>query len=232
MRGMERKPVQIVKNPPDRPFVAAPSEPGGSRPMGARPARDAPRRPPRPVSAAWLERVALHYLDRYSASTEMLRRTLARRVEKRARARDEDPAAFAEMVEETVARALRGGLVDDARFAQARLATLRRRGTSTRGAGAKLAAKGVPRAVVAAVMEGEREAAVDGSSDEADVEARAAAAYARRRRLGPHRPPKTRAHHRARDLAAMARAGFGYRLARSVIEAQDDAGEGEGGTAD
>jgi len=47
------------------------------------------------VSAAWLERAALDYLQRYSASTEMLRRTLSRRVEKRARARGEEPAAFA-----------------------------------------------------------------------------------------------------------------------------------------
>ena len=226
MGRMERKPGQIVKNPPERAFVAASSEPAGSGP-----AREGPRRPPRPVSAAWLERVALHYLDRYSASTEMLRRTLARRVEKRARACDEDPAAFAEMVEETVARALRAGLVDDARFAQARLATLRRRGTSTRGAGAKLAAKGVPRAVVDAAMEGEREALSEAAGEEGDVEARAAAAYARRRRLGPHRTAETRAHHRDRDLAAMARAGFGYRLARSVIEAEGAAEPGEGPAA-
>lgn len=187
------------------------------------PSRDGPdappRHPPRPVTAAWLERAALHYLERYSASAEMLRRTLARRVEKRARAREEDPASFAEMVEATVARALSAGLVDDARFARARLATLRRRGTSTRGVSAKLAAKGVPRAVVEAAMEAEREEADD---DRQAVEAEAALAYAKRRRLGPFRRPDQRAAHRDRDLAALARAGFGYGLARDTVDAEPD----------
>lgn len=172
---------------------------------------------PKPVTPAYLERAALHYLERYSASAEMLRRTLTRRVEKRARAREEDPGAFTEMIEAVVARAVSGGLVDDARFAQARLATLRRRGTSARGASAKLAAKGVPRALVEAAMESERAAAEDPDT----VEARAAQAYAKRRRLGPHRRPETRALHRERDLAALARAGFPYGLARQVVDQPD-----------
>jgi regulatory protein len=172
------------------------------------------------VSPAWLERAALHYLERYSASTEMLRRTLARRVEKRARARSEDPAAFADLIAATVARAVSAGLVDDARFADTRLATLRRRGTSSRGVTAKLAGKGVPRDVVEAAMQAERDAADEG--DEGAIEAAAARAYARRRRLGPHRRPDQRAAHRDRDLAALARAGFAYDLARRTVDAEPE----------
>lgn len=168
------------------------------------------------MSAAWLERAALDYLQRYSASTEMLRRTLARRVEKRARARDEEPATFAEMVEATVARAVSAGLVDDARFAEGRLAALRRRGSSRRAASAKLAAKGVPRDVVAAAMEAEREAGADEDSEE-----KAAWAYARRRRLGPYRAPDQRAGYRDRDLGSLARQGFPYVLARRIVEADE-----------
>lgn len=168
------------------------------------------------MSPAWLERAALHYLERYSASTEMLRRTLARRVQKRARARGEDPERFADLVTATVARVVSAGLVDDARFADTRLATLRRRGTSTRGVSAKLAAKGVPRDVVEAAMLAEREALPDGEADA--IEEQAAQAYARRRRLGPYRRPDQRATHRDRDLAALARAGFAYGLARRVVD--------------
>jgi regulatory protein len=175
-------------------------------------------RPTPPITAAYLERAALHYLERYSASQEMLRRTLRRRVEKRARARGEDAAAFAPMIETVVQRAITAGLVDDARFAAARLATLRRRGTSARGVTAKLAAKGVPRDVVAAAMAAEREAA--DPEEEVGVEAQAAEAYARRRRLGPHRHPDRRAAYRDRDLAAMARAGFPYDLARRVVDCE------------
>lgn len=172
------------------------------------------------MSPAWLERAALHYLERYSASTEMLRRTLARRVQKRARARGEDPALFTDLVTTTVARAVSAGLVDDARFADTRLATLRRRGTSSRGVSAKLAAKGVPRDVVEAAMLAERDALPDGEAEA--IEDQAERAYAKRRRLGPYRRPDQRAAHRDRDLAAMARAGFAYDLARRVVDLEPD----------
>jgi regulatory protein len=180
----------------------------------ARAARPAP-----PVTAAYLERAALHYLERYSASVEMLRRTLRRRVEKRARARGEEASAFFEMIEATVARAVSAGLVDDARFATARLATLRRRGTSSRGASAKLSAKGLSRDAVETAMESEREAVPE--ADSAAIEEKAAFAYAKRRRLGPFRRPDIRALHRDRDLAALARAGFGYDLARRTVDAEE-----------
>ena len=198
------------------PFVAE-SGPDGRPAYKDRPAE---RRPPGPVSAAWLQRVALYYLERYSASTEMLRRTLARRVQKRARARGEDPERFADLVTATVARAVSAGLVDDARFADTRLATLRRRGTSSRGVSAKLAAKGVPRDVVEAAMLAERDALPVGEADA--VEEQAAQAYAKRRRLGPYRRPDQRAAHRDRDLAALARAGFAYGLARRVVDRETE----------
>ena len=182
--------------------------------------RDREVKPPGPVSPAWLERAALHYLERYSASTEMLRRTLARRVQKRARARGEDPEMFVDLVAATVARAVSAGLVDDARFADLRLATLRRRGTSSRGVSAKLAAKGVPRDVVEAAMLAEREAVPE--EDAAAIEDQAAKAYAKRRRLGPFRRPDQREAYRDRDLAALARAGFAYGLARRVVDAEVD----------
>ncbi|MCH8002677.1 MAG: RecX family transcriptional regulator, partial [Proteobacteria bacterium] len=49
----------------------------------------------------------------------------------------------------------------------------------------------------------------------------AALAYARRRRLGPYRSPQARAAMREKDLAALGRRGFGYELARRVIETGD-----------
>lgn len=153
----------------------------------------------------------------------MLRRVLARRVEKRALARGEEPAAHADLIEETIARALRAGLLDDARFAAARLATLRRRGTSTRRAGAALAAKGVEREVVEAVLAREQDERGRPEDDpDETAERRAALSYARRRRLGPYRPVETRAAHRERDLAALARAGFAYPLAREIVDTPED----------
>ena len=53
----------------------------------------------------------------------------------------------------------------------------------------------------------------------ANRELTAAYKYARRRRLGPYRLPEARAARRDRDLAALARAGFGYDIARRVVDA-------------
>lgn len=169
------------------------------------------RKVPRKVTPAYLQRAAMAYLERYSSSAENLRRVLRRKVQKRCRLRGEDPAEFHEAIDEVVAKSLRIGLVDDTRYAQARVATLRRRGGSARAIQAKLAAKGIDRDTIAEALE----------TEEGDEET-AALAFARRRRLGPFRPGE-RTPYRDKDLAAMARAGFRFDVARRVIDAEDEA---------
>lgn len=171
------------------------------------------RKPPRKVSPAYLQRAALAYLERYASSSENLRRVLRRKVDKRCRLRGEDPAEFQDMIDEVVAKSLRTGLVDDTRYAEARVATLRRRGGSARAIQAKLSAKGVDRSTIAAALENE----------EGDEE-QAARAFARRRKLGPYRPGE-RAPYRDKDMAALARAGFRFDVARGVID-EDPEDEG------
>ena len=48
------------------------------------------RKPPRKVTAAYLQRAAMSYLERYASSAENLRRVLRRKVDKRCRLRGED----------------------------------------------------------------------------------------------------------------------------------------------
>jgi regulatory protein len=159
------------------------------------------RKPPRKVSEAYLQRAAMSYLERYASSAENLRRVLRRKVDKRCRLRGEDPAEFHDMIDDVVAKSLKIGLIDDTRYAEARVATLRRRGGSARAIQAKLSAKGVDRSTIAA-----------------------ARAFARRRKLGPFRPGE-RAPYRDKDLAAMARAGFRFDVARSIVEGERDEDE-------
>ncbi len=176
-----------------------------------KPAREKPaRKLPRKVTPAYLQRAAMAYLERYASSSEQLRRVLIRKVANRCRLRGDDAAEFRDAIDEVVAKSLRVGLVDDARYAQARVATLRRRGGSARAIQAKLSVKGVDRQTIAAALEGED-----------DDEENAARAFARRRRLGPFRVGERLAY-RDKDMAAMGRAGFGFALAQRVI-----AGEGE-----
>jgi len=171
-----------------------------------KPARKAPRK----VTPAYLQRAALAYLERYASSAENLRRVLRRKVEKRCRLRGDDPAEFHEMIDEVVAKSLRSGLIDDTRYAEARVATLRRRGGSTRAIQAKLSAKGIDRSTIAAALEG----------DDSDEE-NAAHALARRRKLGPFRPGE-RAPYRDKDLAALVRAGFRFDVARRVVDGESE----------
>lgn len=167
-------------------------------------------KPPRPVTREWLFRAAGHYLERYASTEANLRRVLERKVMRRAHARGEEAGPFEPLIVETVARFVDLKLLDDRSFAEAKLASLRRRGTSLRQSAAKLAEKGVDRETVAAVMEG----------DETD-EAEAARRLAKRRRLGPHRL-RERAERRDRDVAALMRAGFSYTHAAAAIDADPD----------
>ena len=157
--------------------------------------------------------MAIAYLARYATSEENLRRVLRRKVARRCRLRGEEPAPFGPMIDDVVRRMARSGLVDDRRFAEARAATLRRRGGSTRAIAAKLEAKGIGREVIAAILA------------DAPAEDVAARALARRRRIGPWRSADRDAH-RARDLAVLARAGFGYGIARAVIDGDPDVASG------
>src|SRR5215217_721920 len=114
-------------------------------------------RPPGKVTAAYVERAALAYLERYASSAENSRRVLTRKVERRCRLRGEDAAPFLSLVDETVHRTVASGLVDDRRYAEARASSLRRRGGSARLIRAKLAAKGVRREAAAAALANDTE---------------------------------------------------------------------------
>ena len=173
--------------------------------QGARPVR-APRR----ITPAYLQRAAMHYLERYSAPAAQLRRVLARKIALSCRHHGEDPAAHATALEDVVARCIASGLVDDQRFAEARAATLRRRGRSARAVAATLTAKGVG-----------RELAKQASSVDEAEELATARKTARRKRLGPW-SRGDRAANRQKDLAAMARAGFTMTIARAVIDGAVD----------
>ncbi|PZO01650.1 MAG: RecX family transcriptional regulator [Hyphomicrobiales bacterium] len=181
-------------------------EAGGGRPQTVRPERRAPRR----ITADYLQRAAMYYLERYAAPAAQLRRVLARKVKISCRHHGLEAASFDAMLDEVVARCVSSGLVDDVRFAQARAATLQRKGRSARAIAASLSAKGVPRDLAAQ--------ASDVSNED---EMAAALKTARRKRLGPwSRGDRTAT--RQKDLAAMARAGFSMTITRVVIDGAGD----------
>jgi regulatory protein len=162
----------------------------------------------RPLTAQQLENAALHYLGRFASSSANLRRILIRKVA-RAGAGDDGEA----LVEALVARYLASGLLDDRAYAVQTATRLARRGASRYGIAAKLRQKGVGPDLVEETF---GELASAGNS-----ELQAACALARRRRLGPYRTAALRAQWRQKDMASLARAGFGLDIARRVLEAPD-----------
>jgi regulatory protein len=171
------------------------------------------RRKPRKITPDSLGRIALHYLERYATSSENLRRVLIRRVRRSAEAHDTDPDEQIPHVDALIIRYQQAGLLDDQAYARMRAESLHRRGTSGRMIRMKLAAKGVPSDAI--------DDALESLSDlVANTDLSGACNYARRRRIGPWRL-RDRTDYRDRDLAALARQGFSYNIARKVIEAED-----------
>lgn len=176
----------------------------------------APRRP-KPVTAEALEASALFYLERFASSSANLRRVLLRRVRRSAELHGTDAAAGTRLVDALVERFLRTGLLDDRAYAEAKSASLHRRGASSRVIAARLAGKGVERTLIEAMLRDPADETRPGG------DLAAAAALVRRRRLGPYRDPALREQYRQKDLGTLARAGFGQALAQRVLGAADPA---------
>ncbi|MEQ8505021.1 MAG: RecX family transcriptional regulator [Rhodospirillales bacterium] len=194
-----------MESPPrsDDDMPEAPRKKGGPR----------KRRAPKKVTQSHLANAALHYLSRFATTAENLRRVLMRRVEKSARHHGTDPAEGAEWIEDLIQRYQRTGLLNDAAYAEVRAGDMLRRGTPVKGVRFKLMQKGVGPDDI-------DQALAAATEDMPQPDLAAAAALARRRRLGPYASPDKRQDRRDKDLATLARAGFDYDTARRVIEAE------------
>lgn len=159
----------------------------------------------RKVTRDSLERSALYYLERFASTRAQLTRVLQRKVLQVARLKPVPPEA-AEWVTQVVERMVAHGYVDDARYARSKVSALGRRGQSGRAVAQALKMKGVAPPLVAEALQAH--------DDEA-----AAWSYARRRKLGPYATPEARKARRAAHLAALVRRGFGFSLAKRVIDA-------------
>jgi regulatory protein len=173
------------------------------------------RRRPLPT-AEDLHAAALAHLSRYAATETGLRRVLARRILRWARAalaagEDRDAVAGAaakarEAAHSVVARLVDAGAVNDTAFAVARGKKLLRRGRSRQVAMAHLIAKGVDAGLARTAL-----------PENPDAELAAALVLARRRRIGPFRTAPADAAALRRERGILARAGFPERVAACAL---------------
>lgn len=174
-------------------------------------AREYAPREPRPIDAAQLQELALGYAARYATTAVKLRRYLTRKLRERSWTPADPPDLDA-----LVTRLVDLGYVNDRVYAASKQRDLAGRGFGAGRVRGALAAAGVSRDDVTAVLAPEDAAPADPYEP--------AIAFARRRRFGPFARDGATADpaRRNRELAAMARAGHGFDVARRVLMARDE----------
>jgi regulatory protein len=172
-------------------------------------------KPPPPLTQASLEGTGLWYVERYGGTSKALRRALWRKVGRVGEHHPTDRQQAAQWIDVVVAKFQHSKLVDDEAWARSKANRLFARGKPPWKIRSELCQKGIDRDLAQRVVDDLVE------TREIDPQLEAAATYARRRRLGPYRPEHQREERRERDMGAMARAGFGWGIAKQVIDAED-----------
>jgi regulatory protein len=168
-----------------------------------------------PLSDEGLRRKTRNHLRRYWPSVAQMRRVLTRHIDRNHRRWGGDREAARARIDPLLEEQVESGALNDARFTRSWVEQLDRKGMSRLAIRSKMREKGVSGDLVEAEL-----SRVD--AQEGDRELLRAIAYARRRRLGPAQTDALRREsRRKKDLAAMARAGFSYGIAKRVVDSED-----------
>ena len=189
-----------------------PAAPAGQRrKKRERKPREYKPREARPIDAGQLQELAVSYAARYATTAAKLRRYLQRKLGER-RWTPAEPAD----IDSLVARIVTLGYVDDRAYAASKLRDLSARGFGAGRVKGALGAAGVSRDDIAAALAPDDDAPADPYGP--------AIAFARRRRFGPfaREGTPTDPARRSRELAAMARAGHNFTVAKRVLTAADE----------
>lgn len=180
------------------------------------------RKIPKKITETYLHNSGLYYLQRFAASTGHFQTVMKRKIDRSCRHHaDQDRAACLAMLERMIVKFQSLGLLDDETYTQAAVATLRRRGLSERAILSRMQAKNVPAENVRAAL---RRYNAENSMKDDESEMAAALRLAKKKRVGPYAGDKPCDRNKA--LAAFARAGFSFEIARKILDLGADEGEG------
>lgn len=161
--------------------------------------------PPTPRMLTWAKNSAAYRL----AKRMMTERELADAIRRKARSKFEDisEAQLNALAETALAFGRGMKALDDQNYAEIRANSAARNGRSKRAIARKLAEKGVDRSIVETVLQ-----------DADDL--RSAVVYARKKAFGPFRRPDVEADDArwTKEIASFARQGFGFDLAKRVLD--------------
>jgi regulatory protein len=169
---------------------------------------------PKKITLKRLENIALHYLSRYESSSENLRKILKRRVYKASKHHETNTNQANEWIEQIIDKMQRLEYINDDRYALNQLRRLWEKGASKRKMQAHLAQKGIPLEKITDILQN----FMDSLDIDDNFELIAAKKHAKRKKIGIYRQKNQREDYRNKDLAAMARAGFSYEIAKKIID--------------
>lgn len=177
------------------------------------------RKPPKRITRQRLRNIALAYVGRYGGSAKRLGEVLRRRVERAHYVHGGDKEEHFGWIQETVESLLASQSLDELMNARSAAMSLHLTGKPERVIVQRLRLKGYTKTSIEAGIERIREHV----GDDEDPDLIAACRYARRRGFGPYARPGRVPKERDKQLAAMMRAGFPYRLADLIYKTEDAA---------
>lgn len=177
------------------------------------------KKPPKKITEKYLYNSGLAYLQRFTSSVPNFRRVMSKKIDRSCNYHnDQDKERCLKYLDAAVETFLRQGLLNDDAYLQGMVTSLRRRGLSTRAILSKLGQKGLTQDDILKVVHTH-----DEERGNTDPDLAAAVMLMRRKRIGPFR--KKDDAEKTKELAALARAGFGFDIAQKALCLEQDEAE-------
>ena len=193
------------------------AEPEDIKPRKARPEK----KPPKKITEKYLYNSGLAYLQRFPASTPHFRRIMGKKIDRSCTYHKEQSREECQKIlDTTVETLIRQGLLNDAAYLQGMITSLRRRGLSKQAILSKLQQKGMTQETILETLREYDDATATGENPDLS----AAVLLARRKRLGAFRREEKEMD-KNKEMAALARAGFGFDIVQKVLAMSLDEAE-------
>ena len=161
-----------------------------------------------------LEKIATNYLNQYAASAENLRQVLIRRIRREQASNGMKTNEGLYLIEKIILQFKNSGILDDKKFALARIKRLHDRGMSSYTIKHELRRKGVGLSIINSIF----------NQNFSNIEAfnlSSAIHLARRKKLGLGNIESKKEKWREKEIAKFVRAGFSYKTTVKVIDAEN-----------
>ena len=173
---------------------------------------------PRKISERYLYNSGLAYLQRFTSSSNNFRKVMMRKIDRSCKHHtDQVREECQELLELTVEKFEKAGLLNDEEYLRGMVISLRRRGLSSRQIDMRLRMKGLEQENIKQELQ-EHDLSTYDTEYNGDIYA--AIIFARKKKIGPY--DKVKKYEPQKALAMMGRAGYDYGTAKKVLEMSED----------